>query len=266
MTSTNNDSIHKILLLLGGFIITYNMALAFHELGHVIAYLIDGGQVSEFVLNPFSWSWAEARNLNNRIFALWGGVIFGQILALIPLLFISKIKSALFVFLTKLLAACAFLINGLYLLAGALLNFGDGGSLVYLGVSSSQIIIIGIIYFIFSFVFWSDLQRHLGMDRQTTLINRLKIIVGSIAPYMIIIIIYNLLHNITQIIMWSGLALFGILAAILIAIVGNLWSKRVIKHIDSKVVAQVYALKVLVFGLLLVLAEFIVFGTPSNPF
>jgi len=266
MKQTNNDSFEKILLLLGGFAVTFNIAIAFHELGHTIAYLIDGGQVSEFVLNPFSWSWAEAQNLNNRIFALWGGVTFGQILAIIPLVFILKIKSAIYKFLAKLLAACAFLINGLYLSAGAIMNFGDGGTLVYLGVSSSLIIIIGLIYLLISFAFWSDLQRHIGMNRQTVLKNRIKIVTGSITPYMIIIIIYNLLHNSTQIIMWGGLAVFGILSAFLIAFLGDLWNRHVIKNNQSKVVSLSYSRKLLTVGLLIILAEFIVFGTPPNPF
>lgn len=265
MTLSSIKSIQKILLFAGSFAITYNIAIALHELGHAIAYIIDGAQVSEFVLNPFSWSWAEANNLNNRIFALWGGVTFGQILALMPLLFISKMKST-FVFLSKLLAACAFLINGLYLSAGALLNFGDGGTLVYLGLNSTVIIIIGIIYLLISFVFWSDLQRHLGIDNQTALVIRIKIVVGSIAPYMILIIIYNLLHNSSQIIMWGGLAVFGIFAAFLIAFLGNLWTLYVSRHTESKVVSFSNAKKVLIFGLLVVITEFIIFGTPPNPF
>lgn len=264
MTLTSNRSIQTILLFAGSFAITYNIAIAFHELGHVLAYSMVDEQMIEFVLNPFSWSWATSKNSN--IFVLWGGVTFGQIFALIPLIFIFKIKSNLFVFLSKLLAACAFLINGLYLSAGALLNFGDGGSLVYIGLNSTLIIIIGIVYLLISFVFWSDLQRHLGIDNQTALVDRVKIIVGGIAPYMILIIIYNLLHNSSQIIMWGGLAVFGILAAFLIAFLGNLWTFYVNRHNESKVVSLSNAKQVMIVGLLVVIAEFIIFGTPPNPF
>jgi hypothetical protein len=266
MTSENIGIFQKVLILLGSFAITYNIAIALHELGHVIAYLIDGGEVSAFVLNPFSWSWAEANNLNNRIFALWGGVIFGQMLALIPFVLIIKFKSPIFVFLAKLLAACAFLINGLYLTAGSILNFGDGGSLVYLGVSSSLIIITGLIYLLISFLFWSDLQRHIGLDKETAFISRIKVITGGIAPYMILIIIYNLLHNSSQIVMWGGLAIFGILITFLIAYLGGLWSRHAVKNKEFKVVSHSYSCMLLVVGLLVILAEFVVFGTPANPF
>ena len=49
MAKSKNDSIQKILLLLGAFIIAYNITIAFHELGHVIACFINGSQLSEFV-------------------------------------------------------------------------------------------------------------------------------------------------------------------------------------------------------------------------
>jgi len=266
MTPTNNYSFERILLLLGAFAVTYNIAIAFHELGHVIAYLIDGGQVSEFILNPFSWSWAEARNLNNRIFALWGGVTFGQMLAISPIIIIYRKKLPISIFMAKLLAACGFLINGLYLSAGAILNFGDGGTLVELNVSSFLVITIGVTYLIISFAFWADLQRHIGLDKNTLLRTRILIVLGGIAPYMIIIIIYNLIHNFSQILMWGGLAVFGILAALLIALLGNLWIRHVNKNDESNVVSLSYAWKILTVGLLIISAEFIVFGTPPNPF
>ena len=266
MTPKTDEIIKKTLILSGSFAITYNIAIALHELGHVIAYLIDGGEVSEFVLNPFSWSWAEANNLSNRIFALWGGVTFGQILALVPFVLIMKIKSPIFLFLAKLLAACAFLINGLYLTAGSIMNFGDGGSLVYLGVSSSLLIMLGIVYLLISFLFWSDLQRHLGMDKQTAFTSRMKIVTGSIAPYMILIIIYNLLHNSSQIVMWGGLATFGILVTFLIAYLGDLWNRYAVRNDESRIVSHSYAWKLLTIGLLVILVEFVVFGTPANPF
>jgi len=263
MTPFNNKLIQRTVLFIGSFAIAYNIAIAFHELGHVVAYLIVDEPIIEFVLNPFSWSWSTGNNFN--IFVLWGGVTFGQFFALLPLLLIFKIKSTLFVFLSKLLAACAFLVNGIYLSLGAIWDFGDGGSLVYLGINTSIIIIIGSIYFLISFLLWSDLQYHLGLNKQTSLINRMTIIVGSIAPYMILIIIYNLVHNSDQIIMWTGLAVFGILTAFLIAFFGNLWT-RMFKYQPTKIVSLNDSWKIFSFGLLIVIAEFIIFGTPPNPF
>jgi len=36
---------HSIFLLFGAFTIAFNLAVAFHELGHATAVLIEGGQI-----------------------------------------------------------------------------------------------------------------------------------------------------------------------------------------------------------------------------
>ncbi len=72
--------IQAVLALSGSFAISFNLAIALHELGHAITYLINGGEITSFVLNPFSWSWAEGRGFSNRIFVLWDGATVGQLL------------------------------------------------------------------------------------------------------------------------------------------------------------------------------------------
>jgi hypothetical protein len=262
-TDVQNKSAKQLLLFMGGFAIAYNIAIALHELGHVLAYSMVDEQMIEFVLNPFSWSWAASKNLN--VFVLWGGVIFGQLFALLPLLMLKKVRAPLYLFLSKLLAACAFLINGIYLSLGALLYFGDGGSLVHVGFNTSFVVAIGIIYFMFSFLFWWRLQQHLGLNKKTPLRVRIKVIAGGIIPYMLMIFVYNLLHNAHQMVMWGGLALFGIVVSFLIALTGNWWANDY-SHQHARVVASESAWKVFSFGLLVIIAEFVIFGTPPNPF
>jgi len=46
-SNTDNRIILHILLLLGGFAIAYNITIAFHEFGHAVAVIIDGGQIQE---------------------------------------------------------------------------------------------------------------------------------------------------------------------------------------------------------------------------
>ena len=253
-----------MLLFLGGFIIAYNLTIAFHELGHAIMYPIAGEQMIEFVLNPFSWSWAAGERLSVTV--LWGGVTLGLFLALIPMILTYPIRSALFRFLSKMLAACAFLINGIYLAMGAVFGFGDGGDLVYTGADSAFIVLLGILYILISLLFWSDLQFYLGMDKKTFLYQRVFIVTGGIFPYMTVIFLYNLIHNPKQMTMWGGLAGAGILAALLISVSGHLWSRLARKTHVPEDLSRHYALHVLIAGLMVITAEFVVFGTPPNPF
>ena len=254
----------SILFLLGGFAIAYNLSIALHELGHAIMYPIAGEQMNEFVLNPFSWSWASGERLNVTV--LWGGVTLGLFLALIPWMLTYMIRSSLFRFLSKILAACAFLINGIYLSMGAVFGFGDGGDLVFTGTHSAFIIGLGFLYILISFLFWSDLQLHMGMDGHTVFGRRALVVLGGIFPYMAVIFFYNLIHNPQQITMWGGLAGAGLLAALLISVAGHFWSRFVRKPYGSEDVSRHYALHVMIAGLMVILAEFVVFGTPANPF
>jgi len=253
-----------MLLLLGGFAIAYNLSIALHELGHAIMYPIAGEQMIEFVLNPFSWSWASGENLSVTV--LWGGVTLGLFLALVPLMLTFMIRSILFRFLSKILAACAFLINGIYLSMGAVFGFGDGGDLVFAGTNSTFIIVLGFLYILISFLFWADLQFHIGMDDNTVISRRTLVVLGGISPYMVVIFLYNLIHNPKQVTMWGGLAGAGLLAALLISASGHLWSRFVRKSNGSTDVSRHYALPVMIVGLMVILAEFIIFGTPPNPF
>jgi hypothetical protein len=70
--SIKKVNLFSILLVFGSFCIGYNIAIAFHELGHAFAMMLDGGQIQEFVLNPFSWSWNLGQDLNNPLFTAWG--------------------------------------------------------------------------------------------------------------------------------------------------------------------------------------------------
>jgi len=253
-----------LFVLLGGFALAYNIAIACHELGHGLAYLLAGERMTDFVLNPFSWSWSTGERFN--LFVLWGEVTFGQLFALLPLLLSLKIRNPLVAYLGKLLAACAFLINGIYLSMGTVFGFGDGGSLTSLGVNRIFVLVPGGLYILVSFFFWSSLQKHLGLGRQTGFFQRIRLICGGIWPYMILIFLYNRIHNPGQMAMWGGLAAAGMIAAVLIALAGHLQSRPGWKASFPDPLPPGHATGLVIAALLMILGEFFVFGTPANPF
>ncbi|MBS2098167.1 hypothetical protein [Carboxylicivirga linearis] len=265
MTISNSNFFSQSLLLIGGFAIAYNTSVALHELGHTVAVLIDGGQIQEFVLNPFSWSWNLGQNVSNITFTAWGGVTFGLFFSMLPFLLNFIIHSGTYQFLSKITAAYALLFNGVYLVAGTLFDFGDGGELADLGISKELLLILGSIYLISSFIIWINLQYHLGMNKQTSFLQRLGVITIGFAPYLFLIYLYNQIHNAHQILIWGGFALVGILLAFLIAIAGY-WGVRGMIQKQPKVIPLNKDWLILVIALLIIIAEFVVFGTPDNPF
>ena len=176
-TSENkNISIFLILMLFGSFCIGYNIAIAFHELGHAFAMMLDGGQIREFVLNPFSWSWNLGQDLNNPLFTAWGGVTFGLLFAILPTIILIWVKRYYFRIPILVMAGSAFLINGIYLIIGVFLNFGDGGELIQYGVSPVLISVLGIFYFLISIILWAIIQLLLGIKSNVSFSKRLVVL------------------------------------------------------------------------------------------
>ena len=268
ITPSNKAQVHTILFLFGSFCIGYNIAIAFHELGHAFAMILDGGGIQEYYLNPFSWSWNLGQNLNNLLFTAWGGVTFGLLFALLPAISLIWIKSNFLRIPILVLAGSAFLINGIYLLMGVFLNIGDGGELMHYGVSSAFILFLGLVYFIIALFLWILIQQLLGLHSQVTFTKRLIILCCGITPYLLMIFVYNFLFNHEQLLLWSSYAVLGTVTCLLFSISGHFWVKLysrfhalTFQNSSYKPVALVNLIAVvIIFG------ELILFGIKDNPF
>jgi hypothetical protein len=259
-------SFHSILLLFGAFTIAFNLAVAFHELGHATAVFIDGGQIQEFVLNPFSWSWNLGGGVQNILFTAWGGVTIGLAYTIMPLLFVRLVKNKSMKLVIKLLAGLGFLINGIYLIFGVFYSVGDGAELISLGVSSNLLIVLAVVYILFALIIWSEAQGNLGVDSQEAFSRRLLVMITGVAPYMAMIVLYNYLYNSEQLLLWGGFAATGVAAAGLFALCGHLWAKRVYSGAHHVEIMGLNGFIMLLLGNLVILAEFLIFGTPRHPF
>ncbi|UCE41891.1 MAG: hypothetical protein JSV17_02595 [Candidatus Aminicenantes bacterium] len=259
-------TLHSILLLSGAFIIAFNLAVAFHELGHATAVLIDGGQIQEFVLNPFSWSWNLGRGVRDVLFTAWGGVTIGLVYTVVPLLFIRLVKHNGMKLVIKLLAGLGFLINGIYLIIGVIFNVGDGAELTRLGVSPVLVLVMGIAFVFIALIIWSKAQGNLGIAPRERFSCRLLVLITGVAPYMAMIVLYNYQYNSEQLVLWGGFAATGVAAAGLFALCGHLWAKQVSSGSHPIEVSGLSGFIMMLMGILMVMAEFLVFGTPQHPF
>jgi len=266
MRQQHTRALLSILLLLGAFTVAFNLAVAFPELGHTTAVLIDGGQIQEFVLNPFSWSWNLGQGVRNIEFTAWGGVTIGLFYTILPLFFIRLVKSNELKLVFKLLAGCGFLINGIYLLIGVLFSVGDGAELRSLGVSLVLLLVIGTIYVLFALIIWSEAQRHLGFAQPVSLPRRLLVMITGVSPYMAAIIVYNYLFNPEQLLLWSGFALTGVAVAVFFSMTGHLWDRYAGRAAQQVEVSKLSCFAILFIGAFVILAEFLIFGTHHHPF
>jgi hypothetical protein len=253
-------------MLFGAFAIDFNLAVAFHELGHATAVLINSGQIQEFVLNPFSWSWNLGRGVQDILFTAWGGVTIGLGYTVLPLFFARLVKNNGLKLVIKLLACLGFLINGIYLIIGVLFNVGDGAELTSLGVRPALLYVMGSVFVLFALIICSEAQGNLGIDPQEALSLRLVVMIVGIAPYMAMIVLYNFLYNSEQILLWGGFAAIGVAVACLFALCGHLWAKWLCNSTHHNEVSRLNGSIMLLIGILVILAEFLIFGIPQHPF
>ena len=253
---------------MGGFTIAYNLTIACHELGHSFAVLLDGGRIREFYLNPFSWSWNLGQNLSNPVFTAWGGVTFGLLFALLPVILLIRSRKSFIRIPTLILAGSAFLINGIYLIMGMFLNIGDGVELIGYGVPRFIIGILGILYILIALFGWNLVQQGLGFDASSSVARRLIILAFGIAPYLFLIFLYNLLVNPDIVMVWLSFAMVGVLCCFIFSLVGHL-TASFFPSVPKPAPASPSLgppLLFLSFGLIIIAAEFLIFGIKESPF
>ena len=262
------DLIWSVLLLFGSFSIAFNLAIACHELGHALAMVLDRVGIKEFHLNPFSWSWTFPESLNHALFTASGGITFGLMFALLPLIGTIWIRSVYFRIPAFMTAGFAFSINGIYLIAGVFFRIGDGGELLQYGVPRILIVTIGCLYLLISLLILTSIQPVLGIKKSSSFQKRFLIWALGIIPYLLIMFIYNLFLNQKEVWLWFSFALGGVLLVLVVSISGHLWVRvhRALGEINRLEVGWKPVVMILVFGLVIIIGELIVFGIKQNPF
>lgn len=267
-TYSKKDLKWSILLLFGCFCIGFNATIAFHELGHAFAMVLDGVHIKEFFLNPFSWSWTFPESLNNPLFTAFGGVSFGLLFAILPFIGTIWIRSAYFRIPAFITAAFACAINGIYLVAGTFFKVGDGGELIQYGVSQILILSLGSLYLIAALILLAVIQPLLGINKNISIVKRFLIFGTGIIPYLLMIFLYNLLLNKKEILLWFSFVLAGVLLILLLSIVGYFWARmhKELCEINRSKVGWGPVIMALILGFVIIIGELIIFGVKENPF
>ena len=258
----------SILLLFGCFCIGFNATIAFHELGHAFAMVVDGVHIKEFFLNPFSWSWTFPESLNNSLFTAFGGVTFGLLFAILPSVGTIWIRSAYFRIPAFITATFALSINGIYLIVGTFFRVGDGGELIQYGVPRILVLSLGSIYLIAALLLFAMIQPLVGINKNISIAKRIHIFGAGIFPYLLMMFLYNLLLNKKEIFLWLSFVIAGGLLILLLSIVGYYLSRmhKGICEINRSQVGWGPVIISLIVGFVIIIGELIIFGVKENPF
>jgi hypothetical protein len=139
------NDFRRVLTMFAGFIIGMHTAVFFHELGHALGYLLSGGTVTAIVMQaPLPAGYVTGTS-PNRFIHVWGGVGFGTLVAVVPLLAAARLpRSSRLCFALKMLAAFCLAHNGMYLFVGSLLPFADASNMIALGAPRWLLFLLGV--------------------------------------------------------------------------------------------------------------------------
>ena len=93
------NDVRRIVILFAGFAFGIHVAVFLHECGHALGGWLSGGVVVDFVMQaplPAGYVQMDASGPSNPFYAnmlWWGGVTFGSLAALAPLLFARRTQT-----------------------------------------------------------------------------------------------------------------------------------------------------------------------------
>lgn len=135
---------------------------AVHELGHVLAAWMTGGEVTRVALHPLSISRTDvAHNAWPRT-VVWAGPIVG---ALLPLAVWSAFARLRWPgrYVLRFFAGFCLIANGLYIGLGSFQNVGDCGTMLQNGAKMWQLWFFGIVTVPAGFLLWNGQGKHFGI-------------------------------------------------------------------------------------------------------
>lgn len=135
---------------------------AVHELGHAMATLATGGQVTRVVLSPWTISRTDFIDSRNPLLVVWAGPVSGVAL---PLALWLTLQRAPMAFLARFFAGFCSIANGCYLAFGSTARIGDAGELLRLGAPAWSLGMFGALAAPVGLWLWHGQGRCFGLGK-----------------------------------------------------------------------------------------------------
>ncbi|MDA3971353.1 MAG: hypothetical protein PF442_08375 [Desulfobulbaceae bacterium] len=136
--------------------------MAFHELGHVVSTLANGGTIDEVKLVPWAFSYTMRHGSALPVVDIWAGALTGTLIPLI--IWLSTLRFDRLRLLAGLFAGFCCVVNGIYFGIGWLDNVGDTGELLALDFPVWPMIVFGVVAICGGFWLW-----HVEVERAKSL-------------------------------------------------------------------------------------------------
>ena len=135
---------------------------AVHELRHVIAAKLSGGQVTRVILHPFTISQTQIGENPRPLLVEWMGPLVGAALPVLAAV-IVRLWGSRFSYLVRFFAGFCLIANGAYIGVGSLQLIGDAGDLLHHGMPIWTLWLFGFVTVPFGLLLWNGLGTYFGL-------------------------------------------------------------------------------------------------------
>ncbi len=207
----------RFLIVLGAYVFAYNASSIMHELGHALAVIATGGEVSFIEVSPFSWSYTHYISDPEPMATSWGGFLWGTMIGVFTFLILWIVRSRLSLF-GAVFAVTSLAYAGIYMLVGAVLRIGDSAALMWMGIPQAVLIAIGGMLLLLVLPLILPLGVLLGIGRGRNRLGTTVLVFSPILAYLLVMAAFNLSQNPGEWLMWVSSVGGGILLVLLISV------------------------------------------------
>jgi hypothetical protein len=181
------DRCFQSLLIFSTAGLSWLLMMAVHELGHVLNGWISGAKLNAVHLPLLGFSRTDFAANSHLLFVAWGGALWGCLLPLAILAAARCLFAKARVYLLAWFAGFCCIVNGAYLLGGAVLTGGgdDGSVILQQGGLRWQLCVFAAIALAAGLWLWNGLGPHFGFGPANGRVNRKAAVGVTIALFVV---------------------------------------------------------------------------------
>lgn len=152
------------MLIVSSLIAAWLGMQAVHELGHLIAVLLSGGNFVRVVLHPLTISRTDVFPNPQPLIVVWAGPLVGVIAPVTGWL-IAEWRKWPAAFCLRFFAGFCLVANGVYIGIGSFSQIGDCREMLQHGAALWQLWLFGLVAVPSGFAMWNGQGKHFGLGR-----------------------------------------------------------------------------------------------------
>jgi hypothetical protein len=186
------QNVHQAILVVSTLLGSWLGMQAVHELGHVLAAILTGGEIATVVLHPLTISHTDLIDNPHPLGVVWAGPVVGVILPMM-LWGLSELTRLPGAFVARFYAGFCLIANGAYLGVGSFFGTGDCGEMVRQGSPLWALRLFGAVAVPMGFWLWSGQGTSFGLGDAKGKVSH-RVSYGSLVVFLILVLLGLIVH------------------------------------------------------------------------